>query len=283
MSNDRPRIQHETTGFLLVGHGTRSSVGQSQLRVVHQQFASNLSPQPTELGFLELAEPTIAEACARLARRGATQMVAVPVLLFAAGHALHDIPQALEEASRRVGIRLLGQTSPLESHPSLVDLSARRFRQSACLGSEGQLLCGQFCQRTHCPQVGLAMIGRGSQSPAATEKMKLFSQLRRELTPVAWMNTGFVYAQSPTVDEVLDELAAASLPLSIVQPHLLFEGDLLDSIRSKVEAFALKYPQSTWITAAPLGVDPSLAQALSQLALELEKSTTLPATNRIIE
>ena len=75
-------------GLLVVGHGTTDEVGAAETRQVTDLVAGLLPGVPVELGFLELVSPTIHDAVARLASRGCREVMAAPLLLFTAGHAL---------------------------------------------------------------------------------------------------------------------------------------------------------------------------------------------------
>jgi sirohydrochlorin ferrochelatase len=115
------------------------------------------------------------------------------------------------------------------------------------------------------------MIGRGSRSEAAAEQMRQFSQLRWQQTPVAELFTAFVYAQSPTVPEVLQLLAGSPCTTIVVQPHLLFEGELVVQLREQVAAMAAQNPEKQWLVTPTLGTDFALAETLASLAKEREK------------
>ncbi|MCA9134949.1 MAG: hypothetical protein KDA45_17390, partial [Planctomycetales bacterium] len=252
-------------GFLLIGHGTRNSAGQAQLREVHGQFAELLAPAATALAFLELAEPSIGRAVAALAGRGVRQLVAVPALLFSAGHAERDIPRALAEAAQATNTRIMGQSAPLESSQAIVELSALRFRQALAgsglaAGSESLASAepgsGRYASEPAAYEgVALAMIGRGSRSPSATRSMRQFSQRRRQITPVSWLDTGFITAQRPTVDEVLYNLSRSACATVVVQPHLLFEGELVVRLREQVAACQRLHPAQRWLVPETLGTD----------------------------
>ncbi len=253
---------------MLIGHGTRSVQGQDQLRQVAAQFERLLQPSLSELAFLELADPTIPAAIKKLAERGARQIVSVPVLLFAAGHALKDIPSAVAEAAALHGIVVLGQSAPLELSRAVLELSAQRFRQAACqIGANPS--CRERCEGSRCPTIGLAMIGRGSRSAAATAQMRLFAQQRRQITPVAEMETGFIYAQSPRVDEVLQRMSHSQCSTIVIQPHLLFEGELIVQLREQVSSYQSANLQQNWIVTGTLGTDSALADTLATLAKQL--------------
>ncbi len=258
----------EEVAYLVVGHGTRQEAGQQQFRLVFAQFAQCVAPQRAELAFLELAQPDIPQAVARLAEQGATSIVTVPVLLFAAGHALQDIPRAVELAAEKHGIRCVGQSAPLELDRNVVELSALRFRQTVCHTADPSS-CLQCCGKAVCPSTALVMVGRGSRSDSATAAMRQFSELRRQITPVAQLETAFIVGQNPTVEQALQRVAGGRCTTVVVQPHLLFEGLLMEQMRQQVAAYAERYPQQRWCITQALGIDFALAQTLVALATQV--------------
>ena len=259
-------------GYLLVGHGTRNIAGQQQFREVFAQFAERISPELAELAFLELAAPNIATAVGQLAAQGATHVVTVPVLLFSAGHAVRDIPVAVAQAARWCGLKCVGQTPPFELCPQVLELSALRFRQAVCQTAPTPC-CIERCEERLCPQIGLALIGRGSRSDEATERMRQFAQLRRHITPVAHLEVGFVFAQRPTVEECLQLMAESDCNTVVIQPHLLFEGELVEQLRGQVADYAARYRQQHWLITKTIGTDfaqgKSLADSLATLAWQV--------------
>lgn len=277
-------------GYLVVGHGTRSQAGQEQVRDVFTQMTQLSGPDslrgmPAELAFLELADPDIPTAVERLCRSGVKQLVVVPVLLFSAGHAQQDIPAAVEAAANRFHLKILRQCSSLCLDPTIVALSSERFHQAvsihAGLGDEVNLPA---------EGVALALIGRGSSSELATAAMLQFAELRTQATPVSWSSVGFIHAQRPSVDEALDALAATGLPWLVVQPHLLFEGELLAELRREVTYRQSFSTSQKWIITETLGsgIDPQnlassdnrLAVALCKLALQsVDTSTSSTISN----
>ena len=84
-------------GLLVVGHGTADPVGAAETQAVADAVAELLPGVAVELGFLEVIGPTIGDALERLAGRGCCEVVAAPLLLFAAGHAKRDVPEAIAD------------------------------------------------------------------------------------------------------------------------------------------------------------------------------------------
>ncbi len=303
--DSEPQAPSRDVGYLVVGHGTRSRSGQEQVRAVFAQMTQLTGPcslrgQPAELAFLELAEPDIPTAVERLYQSGVRQLVVVPILIFSAGHAQKDIPDAVESAASPFGMRILRQCSSLCLDPTIVALSAERFHRAlACTAESSQLLDSHIlnsqkdCTPLQGPPVSamtnlvaegvaLALIGRGSSSDAATAAMLQFAELRTRVTPVSWSSVGFIHAQRPSVDEALDGLSATGLPWLVVQPHLLFEGELMNDLRTEVAYRQSFSPSQKWIITETLGAsvqsgDTRLAAALCQLALRRPSPNELAA------
>ena len=278
------RFRDEGGGVLVVGHGTRNASGVQQLLELVQQMnlflagcvrradigmrgqmrESSEKPfrgVPIEASFLELAEPSIEIGIQRLHDRGVKKILVVPILLFTAGHANEDIPQAVEPVASQLGLEIVGQSSALETHPQVLALSRLRFEQAILpLGPNP-------------PPLALAMVGRGARDPLAIAKMLELTRLRVIETPVAWVETGFFAVAQPTVDELLDSASRSSLEVVVVQPHLLFEGELMDELRKKVALCQGNQPERRWIVGGTLGADLALAKTYLSLAeLVLAKS-----------
>ena len=94
--------------------------------------------------------------------------------------------------------------------------------------------------------------------------MRDFAELRGEQTPVGHVEIGYIAMSGPSVDEVLARAAAGSFRRVVVQPHLLFDGQLLIELRQKIAQIADRNREQQWIVAEHLGPHPLLAQAVVQ-------------------
>ncbi len=74
-----------------------------------------------------------------------------------------------------------------------------------------------------------------------------------------WSQTGFFAGGEVDVDQLLEEAALADCGVIVVQPHLLFEGELMNKLRQKLGGMRSRFPEKTWWLAGCLGADPSLA------------------------
>jgi sirohydrochlorin cobaltochelatase len=273
------RFSEEKGAVLVVGHGTRKASGAAQLLDLVSQM-QKLAPAAIVVGsFLELAEPSISHAIRSLHARGIERIVVVPVLLFTAAHARQDIPEAVGEAATACGLELVGQSGSLGTHSSVLALSASRFDEVIAL--ERGATCPQnACAKVKCSSgicesrgqvfgsIGLAMVGRGTSDLAALAHMRQLTQLRVAEMDAKRFETGFFAGGEPDVDTLLEQAARWDCDTIIVQPHLLFEGELIEQLRGKVYEMQQDHPDRRWLIARTLGADPKLAEVFLELAAE---------------
>lgn len=246
MTQDPPR----TTGMLLVGHGTRDERGIAEFLETAMLVAEMLPEVAVAPGFLELAEPAIDKALARLVERGVCDVVVVPLLLFAAGHAKADIPNCIAAAARDFSGLKIRQAEPLGCHAKILAASAERFR-SIVPGSV-------FNPAT---DLALIIVSRGTSDPLAIADVKRFVDLRRQRTPVAYATLAFMAVSKPSVAAELDAVAQTSYSCVVVQPHLLFQGRLTNDLQKLVQNRKAEYTDKHWLLADHLGPCKLVAEA----------------------
>lgn len=295
-------------GVLVVGHGTRNQLGVSQFLTLVEQIKSFLPNFLIEGAFLELAQPDLMLGLKRLKEHGCNSVLIVPVLLFTAAHAKEDIPDQVALIARELGMCVIGQSPSLGTHPSVIELSQNRFEELALIGkgtvclSNGcawgesvSVRCGSNrCRLSEVTlasdesrRLGCAMVGRGTSDLAAIEKMKELTDLRvvkskklladrEERHSLVWTATGFFAGPDLTVDSLLGRAAESDANWIIVQPHLLFEGELMDQLREKVRNMRARAPEKRWWIARPLGADSHLAQVFAQIVRETLENLDAP-------
>lgn len=231
-------------GVLLVGHGTRSALGRQEFLTLAPVVAQRAG-LPVEAGFLEMAEPTIATATARLVERGMRHIVVAPLLLFAAGHAKDDIPRAVASALVALGATDVTsqQAEHLGCHRAIVELSRRRFTETL-----------QVLHPVAAADTCLLLVGRGSRDESATAEMHEFARLRAQQSPVGGTSVAFLAMAQPRIQQALVELGQHGWKRVVVQPHLLFHGDLHDTLSSAVESCRKEWPKTEWALTPYLGM-----------------------------
>lgn len=252
------------TGVLVIGHGTADPVGAAETRQVAATVASLLPGTPVELGYLEVIAPTIDTAVARLAAAGCDHLVAAPLLLFTAGHATRDVPEAVAAAAAAHAMSVR-QTDAFGEIDEVVELSWIRRRDAVA----------RLAMRAD-EETTLVVIGRGSSDPAAASQLRSFveaSFARESAHRPRRLELGFVAAARPRMDDAIDaacDPADLGVRRIIVQPHLLFRGHVEDQVADAVARGRARRPDLEWVQAARLGADPLVAKAIVRRIVEAE-------------
>ncbi len=238
-------------GVLLIGHGTRDAVGTEQFFALADLLGRQLFPTPVQACLLELQSPGITEGWQRLVSQGVGHIHAAPLLLFAAGHAKTDIPQALNACQQRTPAITWDLARPLSRCRELLDLVVRRL--------EPVFTSGQLAPE----QTAIVMVGRGSRDPCAQADMKLLAHCIGGMRRVRRVATAFYAMAEPKLPAVLNDVAADRLIRNIiVHPHVLFEGAIHQGIRSLVSQSQARHPHCRHCCSHYLGPEPELAAAL---------------------
>ena len=114
------------TGLVIFAHGSSVAEANEAVARVTERMAVEGGYSLVETAFLEMAEPDLREAVARLAARGADRIVVIPYFLTLGIHLRRDLPRIVEElAGVYQGVRI-DVTEPLDGHPSLVGILLER-------------------------------------------------------------------------------------------------------------------------------------------------------------
>ena len=152
-------------------------------------------------------------------------MVAVPLMLSAAGHAKGDIPAALaRERTRHPAVRFT-YARPLGPHASLIDLLDQRV--AACGGDTPP---------------AVLVVGRGSTDPDANADVVKTARLLWEGRDYPLAETAFVSLARPDVAEGLERCRLLGARRIVVARYFLFPGVLPDRVAEQAAAYAAAHP-----------------------------------------
>ena len=220
--------------LLLAAHGTRDQAGVAGFNALAERVAALAARDGTRVagGFIELSLPPLREAVTALAGTALAghtpaNMVAVPLMLSAAGHAKGDIPAALaRERTRHPGLSWT-YARPLGPHPVLLDLLAARISEVA----------------PSSPAPAVLVVGRGTSDPDANADVVKTARLLWEGRAYPLAETAFVSLTRPSVTEGLDRCRLLGARQIVVARYFLFPGVLPDRVVSQAEAFAAAHPE----------------------------------------
>ena len=97
----------ETTGLLLIGHGSRVPEAGRVLIQVAVSLRRMFRGFVVEPCFLEISQPDVQTGIDRCVAQGAQRILIVPYFLYLGGHVGRDIPQHMSEArARHAGLEI---------------------------------------------------------------------------------------------------------------------------------------------------------------------------------
>lgn len=221
--------QGPRTGVMICGHGSRDAAACRELEKVVAQLAERLPGVPVRHGYLEFARPVIREGLDRLAARGVERVLAVPGMLFAAGHVKNDVPSVINEWSGTTGIEVrmardLGIDARL--------LSAARDRIEAALGRLATLPREETL---------LLVIGRGTSDSDANGNVAKAARMLWEGLGFGHAEIGYSGVAHPRTDVAIERAVRLGYRRIVVFPYFLFTGVLVQRIYDEVDAAAARH------------------------------------------
>ena len=152
-------------------------------------------------------------------------MLAVPGMLFAAGHVKNDVPSVLNAYAAEHGIRI-DYGRDLGIDPKL--LAAARERIEAALAAAGTA-------RSRARDTLLAVIGRGTSDPDANGNVAKVARMLWEGMGFGWAEVGYSGVAHPRVDALLERAARLGFRRIVVFPYFLFTGVLVRRIYDQTD------------------------------------------------
>ena len=123
------------TGFIVFAHGSRVESANQAVRDIAARMAASRG-DVVEPAFLELGEPDLAGAAARLIARGASSIIVIPYFLTLGTHMQRDLPRLVQDAAARNGNVDIQVTSPLDGHPGLLEALLDRAKDALAEGHD---------------------------------------------------------------------------------------------------------------------------------------------------
>ena len=222
--------------LLLAGHGTRDDKGVADFAAFVERLARRLDDREVAGGFIELSPPPLTDAVRELYGKGHRRVVAVPMMLVAAGHAKGDIPGALaREKERHPGLDYL-YGRPLGPHPTLLRLLGERLDE----------VLGGPAESADAGETAVLLVGRGSTDPDANAEVCKVARLLQEgqarVRGVSFVEPAFISLARPSVPEGLERIRRLGARRIVVLPYFLFSGVLPDRVADQTAAFASGHP-----------------------------------------
>jgi sirohydrochlorin cobaltochelatase len=236
----------EKLGVMLCGHGSRDEDAVAEFAVLAERLSGRLPDWPVEYGYLEFAHPIIREGLERLRARGVSRALAVPGMLFAAGHAKNDIPSVLNSyAADHPGFRV--------EYGKDLGLDAKLLRAAADRIEEA-IAAARGHAELH--ETLLIVVGRGASDPDANSNVSKLTRFLWEGFGFGWAETAYSGVTFPLVIPALEHATKLGYRRIIVFPYFLFTGILVQRIYEAIDRVAPCYPGIEFIKAPYLNNHP---------------------------
>ena len=248
LDENGPRSHEAGPALLVVGHGSRDPRGAREFHDLIGLVRRRNPSLAVEGGFIELSRPPISECVDRLAKVGAKNVAAVPLMLLAAGHAKDDIPATLVREKMNHPGMSFRYGRALGIRPELLELMDERI--SAVVSGEER------------GDTAVLVVGRGSSDPDANSDLSKMARLFYEGRPYPAVESAYVSMTPPDVATALDRCRKLGAKRIVVFSYFLFTGVLEERIRLQSEAFAEAAPDVEVRYAGYFGPDPRVADLL---------------------
>ncbi|HYH50130.1 MAG TPA: sirohydrochlorin chelatase [Acidimicrobiia bacterium] len=245
-------------GLLLVGHGSRSDAGATEMRALAQLVGDALPDVAVDVGFLEMTDPPAGPVLDRLAAAGCGRVVVLPLVLLGAGHAKSDVPALVLEARQRHPDLHVHFGSPLGITRELVEVLGGAVNAAGGAG------------------LPLLVVARGTSDPDANGDAHKVTRLLGEWVGAPFVHTAFTGVTAPTVPDGLDVFARLGHRRMAVAFWFLCTGVLVERARTEVAAFSAATGVDV-VDAGYLGADSRLVPAIVERYREAGRG--IPAVN----
>ena len=240
-------------GVLICGHGSRNRLAVEEFAGMVEQLRPRLAPMPVEHGYLEFARPILRDGLEALRQQGVNRILAIPAMLFAAGHAKNDIPSVLNTYTAETGL-------PIDYGR---ELGVDRLMVAAA-GARVQEAIERQSDDVPLSETLLVVVGRGSSDPDANSNVAKVTRMLVEGFGFGWGETVYSGVTFPLVEPGLRHVVRLGFRRIVVVPYFLFSGVLVSRIRQHTERVAQDHPGINFISAGYLGDHPLVLETFRE-------------------
>lgn len=205
--------------ILYIGHGTRSKEGAREAVQFLERVIEQVNVPIQEISFLELSEPSISDGFNRCIQQGATNILIVPLFLFAAGHIKKDIPEVLHPLLEEYLDVQISLTDPFGVQESILDAMAEMVMESVPDLSY---------------QDSILIVGRGSSDSIIHQNFASITKGIAKRLKAKDIQVCYLAAAKPSFQTGIERVSKERKGRIIVIPYLLFAGQLLSEVKREV-------------------------------------------------
>jgi len=244
---------------MVCGHGSRDTGAVEEFQAVARGIKERLPQYETDWGFLEFATPVIRTGLDALRAKGIRKVLAVPGMLFAAGHAKNDIPSVLNAYQT--------QNPELEiSYARELGIDLKLIRAAGERVEDALQKAGDGVSRE---DTLLVVVGRGASDPDANSNVAKVTRMLWEGLGLGWAETAYSGVTFPLVEPGLEHATRLGYKRIVVFPYFLFTGILVQRIYHYTDIVAAKHPEIEFIKASYLNDHPLVLDAFAERVEEI--------------
>lgn len=254
-------------GVMICGHGSRSQSAVDEFAAMAVKMKSYFPDWPVEYGYLEFANPVIRVGLDKLREQGVTHVLAVPGMLFAAGHAKNDIPSVLNAYAEETGISIQ-YGRELAVSLDMIAAAGDRVQQALTKAdaASGPVPLSETC---------LVVIGRGASDPDANSNISKIARMLWEGMGFGWCEVGYSGVTFPLVEPCLSHVVKLGYKRVVVFPYFLFSGILINRIYGFTDQVAADNPDIAFVKAGYLNDHPKVLATFAERVMEIIEGSNL--------
>ncbi|MGI9401112.1 MAG: sirohydrochlorin chelatase [Rhizobiaceae bacterium] len=215
-------------GIMVCGHGSRNQNAAKEFSKLAVAMRKRFPEVPVEYGYLEFCNPVLHSGLDALRDKGVKHILAVPGMLFAAGHAKNDIPSVLNSWAAVNPEVTVSYGRELGVDLKMIRAAGERIEQA--LDQAGDEVAHS--------ETLLLVVGRGASDPDANSNVSKITRMLWEGMGFGWAETAYSGVTFPLVEPALEHVARLGYRRVVVFPYFLFTGVLVKRIYNGVDAVA---------------------------------------------
>ncbi len=232
--------------MLLIGHGSRSSQANAGVYELAERVAERLPNEIIEVAFMEVSKPSIQDVCKKLVDSGVTHIVALPVMLMAAGHVKNDLPCIVQniENSLSVSIQFIPGLSITEN---VIAAAQHRVQHQV----------QQRIQDRVVDDSALLVVGSGSSMEGGGTNLHMLAEALADRLNFSKGIACFTGIAKPDLPGAIDTVKGRYKTL-VVFPCFLFSGFLSEKVSAYCESISSSDEALQLIVASPFNSHPKI-------------------------
>lgn len=241
------------TAVMICGHGSRDTEAIAEFEALVRRLRARLPEHAVGSGYLEFARPTIKDGLDALAQTGAKRILAVPGMLFAAGHVKNDLPWEVNSFAAENPHLQVEYGRELGITPRLLKAAAARIA-AAEAEAPGEVPRAETL---------LVVVGRGTNDPDSNSNIAKVARMLWEGMGFGWTEVAYSGVTTPLVDAALARAVRLGFKRIIVFPYFLFTGVLVKRIYAWTDEAAAAHPDIQFVKASYLNDHDEVVEAFA--------------------